>query len=65
MQIEMTPEQLALVTNMLSQAQKDLHVEMRRTQTTGYKEDLRKKDEMITDLLERLRGAAPGAVPGE
>ena len=58
MNVELTAEELALVTELLESAQKELHVEIRRTETSTVKEEMRGRDALISSLLERL--GAPG-----
>ena len=60
MRIELTAEELALLTDLLEEARRDLHVEMRRTETSSVKEGMRGREELISRLLARIGGQGEG-----
>jgi hypothetical protein len=61
MTIELTAEELALLRELLESAQKDLHVEIRRTETSAVKEEMRGRDALISSLLERTGARGPAS----
>ena len=56
MQLELTSEERDLLRRVIDQAAKELKVEVRRTSTREYHDDLQKEEQMLLHLLKRLEG---------
>ena len=59
MTVEMTTEELERVIGMIERELAELGPEIRHTQTTGYRDDLKADKKVLRDLLERLRDHEP------
>jgi hypothetical protein len=57
MQFPLTAEEATLLTRVLESALGELRVEVRRTDTRSVHDELKRDEEQIRDLLERLHGA--------
>jgi ribosome recycling factor len=54
MQLELTPEERDLLKRVIDQAAKEMKVEVRRTSTRDYHDELQKEEVMLFDLVKRL-----------
>jgi hypothetical protein len=63
MNIDISKDELALLRGLLEQSWADLRVEIRRTETENYREQLRELERTTIDLLRRFEGA--GRVSGD
>jgi ribosome recycling factor len=54
MQLELTPEERDLLKRVIDQAAKEMKVEVRRTSTRDYHDELQKEEKMLFDLVKRL-----------
>ncbi len=52
---ELSEDEWALVVELLEHERGELPVEIRHTRTSSLRDDLRKRADMVRDLLERLR----------
>jgi hypothetical protein len=57
MNIDITKEELALLRSLLEEKWGDLRVEIRRTETESYREQLRDLERTTVALLRRFEGA--------
>ena len=60
MNIEISKEELALLRSLLEEKWGDLRVEIRRTETPRYREQLRELERATTALLRRFEGVESG-----
>ncbi len=54
-QVELTPEEQQLLTSMLERQLLDLHSEIGGTDRPGYKEMLKNRKKLLTQMLEKMR----------
>ena len=59
--IEITEEQLSLLTSILERYLGDMSYEIADTDSSSFKEGLRHERDQIVDLLARVRSASPPA----
>jgi hypothetical protein len=55
---ELSMEEWALLLQLLERERGDLPVEIRHTRTRSVRDELRRREEMVDDLLQRLRAVA-------
>jgi len=60
MTIELSPQEHGLLVAMLERELGALSSEVRRTQTSSYRKELKDEEHVLRDLLKRLKAAAPG-----
>jgi hypothetical protein len=65
MQFELSAPEAALLARILESTWKELRVEVRRTDTRSLHDELKRQEEQIRDLLDRLRRAAGEEPAGE
>jgi hypothetical protein len=65
MQFELSAPEAALLARILESTWKELRVEVRRTDTRSLHDELKRQEEQIRDLLDRLRKAAGEERAGE
>ena len=58
-QPELSPEEWALIVELLERERGELPSELRHTRLASMREDLRHRAKMVEQLLKRLRAAAP------
>ena len=63
MNIDISKEELVLMRNMLEEKWGDLRVEIRRTETPRYREQLRDLERATIGLLRKLERVEPGERP--
>lgn len=61
MQIELDAQDVDLIAEILEATLRELHVEMRRTETSDVKIDLKRREARLAGILARLRGGAAEA----
>jgi hypothetical protein len=59
MQLEITAEDRDLLEKILERALAEMRVEVRRTSTPRYHDDLQAEGERLRQLVERLKALAP------
>jgi hypothetical protein len=59
MALELTAEEQALLLNILERADRRLLAEIHRTESIDFRHDLEHDEEVLLDLLEKVRTAAP------
>jgi hypothetical protein len=57
MPLELTDEETTVLSEVLESVIGDLRVEVRRTETRSYHDDLKRRETLLEGLLEKLRGA--------
>jgi hypothetical protein len=57
MEVDLTQDELKLMTNLLEQRCEDLRVEVRRTETPSYHDKLRELEDATVALLRKLEKA--------
>ena len=55
MQIDLSPEELDLLVQMLSNRQRSLIFEISRTDTRNYRQSLRQEEDLLEQLLAKLQ----------
>lgn len=55
MHVELTPEECALLANLLDQAVRDLKAEIHHTDTPDYKEQLKERENLMAGLLTKVK----------
>ena len=55
MQLELAPDEAAILEEILDRTLRDLRVEVRRTSTPAYHDDLQQRARQVEALLERVR----------
>jgi hypothetical protein len=63
MNIDVSKDELGLLRDLLEQKWADLRVEIRRTETERYREELRQLENLATALLHKLERIEPGDRP--
>lgn len=58
MTFELSPQELALLVQMLERELSELPSEIRRTQTSSYRDELKDQEHVLRDLLARLKASA-------
>jgi hypothetical protein len=58
MHVELSTQERDLLVELLEAAVRDLRVEVRRTETPKYHDELERKEASLRALLERLRALA-------
>lgn len=58
MQLELSPEDRAILEQIIERALAEMRVEARRTTTPQYHDDLRAEQERVKALLERIKALA-------
>ena len=61
MQLDMSPEEWALLRDVLDTCLQDLRSEMHHTGTAEYKHELRQRNDVLGRLLNRLQQQQVGA----
>ncbi len=62
MDIDLSKDELGLVMNLLEQRCEQLRVEVRRTETPRYHEELRELERTTLALLRKLQAVASGII---
>ena len=57
-QLELKPEDREFLIDVVDRALREVRVEVRRTSTPAYHDDLQKEEERLTSLLDRLQALA-------
>jgi hypothetical protein len=55
MQLELSSEERTILEKIVEQALSEMRVEVRRTTTPKYHDELRSEEERVKDLLARIR----------
>jgi hypothetical protein len=58
MQLDLSPEERAVLEQIVERALSELRVEVRRTTTPAYHDGLRADEERVKDLLARIKALA-------
>lgn len=58
MQLELSPEDRDLLERIVDRALSEMRVEVRRTSTPKYHDDLQAEQTRMKDLLDRIKGLA-------
>lgn len=56
MNLELSAEQASILEEILDGALRELRVEVRRTDTPSYHDELQKRERQVQELLAKLRG---------
>jgi hypothetical protein len=56
MQLELSPRDREFLVDVVDRALREVRVEVRRTSTPNYRDDLRREESRLERLLERLQG---------
>jgi hypothetical protein len=62
MNIDLSKDEVGLLRDLLEQRREDLRVEIRRTETPSYHEELRKLERSLVALQRRLETAQTGSL---
>ena len=55
MLLDLTARDCEFLIDVVDRALREVHVEVRRTSTPAYRDDLRKEEDRLSSLLDRLR----------
>ena len=55
MKLELSPEDRSVLERIVAAALQELRVEVRRTSTPKYHDDMREEEDRVEGLLERIR----------
>lgn len=64
--LDITSEEKSLLVQLLQRESEDLPAEVRRTETSSFRDELKQRERLVRSLVERLRrleqaGAKPGS----
>jgi hypothetical protein len=59
MQIEISPEERAVLAALVQEELNDIGPEIRHTQTTEYRDELKSRKDLLVRLLDRLAAPQP------
>ncbi len=63
-QPKLSDAEWALVIELLERERHDLPGELHHTRLASYRDELRRRSELVSNLLERLRTTQPGGAKG-
>ena len=59
MVLELSPEECGVLASLVQEELNDIGPEIRHTQTSEYRDDLKSRKELLVRLLNRLRAPQP------